>query len=103
MGSVWFRNRYWWYRSLYDDYVAREAKLAFGLAAFIWLPHYYWGIHLNRAFEVNFSHRNYAHEWGPRRNRLTHSLEFEQFDMVLENWQDLEDEYAQRGDAMLKK
>lgn len=29
MGSVWTRNRYWWYRSLYDDYVAREAKMAF--------------------------------------------------------------------------
>ncbi len=56
-----------------------------------------WGIHLNRTFEVSFSHRNYAHEWGPRRNRLTHSLEFEQFEMILENWQDLEDEYAARG------
>ena len=26
MGSVLTRNRFWWYRSLYDDYVAREAK-----------------------------------------------------------------------------
>lgn len=28
MGSAITRNRYWWYRSIYDDYVAREAKMA---------------------------------------------------------------------------
>ena len=36
-----------------------------------------YGIHLNRACEVNFSHKNYEMEWGPRRNRLTHSMSFE--------------------------
>ncbi len=28
MGSILFRNRYWVYRSLYDEYLAREAKLS---------------------------------------------------------------------------
>ncbi|EGR30191.1 hypothetical protein IMG5_138440 [Ichthyophthirius multifiliis] len=103
MGSVLFRNRYWWYRSLYDEYIAREAKLSLGIASFIWLPHYYWGVHINRMCEVSFAHRNYTHEWGPRRIRLTHSMMFEQFEQILENWQDLEDEYSARGSNMLKQ
>jgi hypothetical protein len=32
-------------------------------------------------------------EFGPRRNRLTHSLLFEEFEVVLENWQGLQDEF----------
>lgn len=43
MGSVLFRNRYWFYKSLYDDYIGREAKLAFGLSSVLWLPHYWYG------------------------------------------------------------
>lgn len=42
MGSILFRNRYWFYKSLYDDYIGREFKLAFGLTAVIWLPHYWY-------------------------------------------------------------
>jgi hypothetical protein len=87
------RNRFWWYRSLYDDYCSREIRLTFGIASLLWLPHYWlyfknkrWGIHLNREIEVNYSHRNYQMEFGPRRNRLTHSLLFEEFEVVMENW-----------------
>jgi hypothetical protein len=42
MGSVLSRNRFWWYRSLYDDYCGREIRLTFGLASLIWLPHYWY-------------------------------------------------------------
>lgn len=42
MGSVMFRNRFWWYKSLYDDYAGREMRSAFGLASIIWLPHYWY-------------------------------------------------------------
>ena len=37
-----FRNRYWFYKSLYDDYMGREFKLAFGLSCVIWMPHYWY-------------------------------------------------------------
>ena len=40
MGSYVFRNRFWFYRSLYDDYLARDFKSALGLASFLWLPTY---------------------------------------------------------------
>ena len=32
MGSIVFRNRYWFYKSLYDDYLGRDFKLAFGVS-----------------------------------------------------------------------
>ena len=35
-------------------------------------------------------------EYHPRRNRLTHNLLFEEFEMVLENWVKLEREYEAR-------
>ena len=44
---------------------------------FLTKNYYSWGVHLNRAMETNFSHKEYTVEWGPRRNRLTHSMYFE--------------------------
>jgi hypothetical protein len=42
MGSSIFRNRYWYYKSLYDDYIGREFRMAFGLSMLIWMPHYWY-------------------------------------------------------------
>ena len=91
MGNSIFRNRFWYYRSLYDDYMFREMRATFFIAGLLWLPFYYWGIHVNRELEVYVSHKNYQIEWGPRRSRLTHSLLFEQFEMDLERWKYLQD------------
>lgn len=60
-----------------------------------------YGVLLNRKIEESYAHKIYTYEYGPRRNRLTHSMVFEEFEMVLENWQDLNDEYKQKGPAML--
>ena len=38
--AIAVRNRHWWFRGLYDDYIGRETRLSFGLAAIIWIPHY---------------------------------------------------------------
>lgn len=58
MGSIVFRNRYWFYKSLYDDYLGRDFKLAFGVSCVLWMPHYWYflndrrmGISINRAVE----------------------------------------------------
>jgi len=32
-------------------------------------------------------------EYGPRRNRIAHSMLFEEFEMVMENWQKLDEEF----------
>ena len=42
MGSIVFRNRYWFYKSLYDDYMGRDFKLALGISSLLWLPHYWY-------------------------------------------------------------
>lgn len=63
-------------------------------AALLVLPHRpRTGIAINRAVEEGSAHKNYFIEYHPRRNRLTHSLIFEEFEMVLEDWQRLEREY----------
>ncbi len=46
---------------------------------------------------MHSAHKNYFIEYGPRRNRLTHSMVFEEFEMVLERWQDLEEQYEKEG------
>lgn len=56
------------------------------------LPVYLWGIHVNREYEIQNSHVNYMLEFGPRRNRLAHSLIFEEFEMQLEQWKEIEKE-----------
>lgn len=42
MGSIVFRNRYWFYKSLYDDYIGRDFKLGFGVSCLLWMPHYWY-------------------------------------------------------------
>jgi hypothetical protein len=42
MGSIMFRNRYWFYKSLYDDYIGRDFKLALGISSLLWMPHYWY-------------------------------------------------------------
>ena len=101
MGNTFQRNRFWWYRSLYDDYMTREFRVAFGIAGFIYLPFYWWGVHFNREIEVHASHKNYMNEFLPRRNRLTHSMLFEEFEMCLERWLKLEEEYKTKGEQMM--
>ena len=52
---------------------------------------------MNREIEVNYSHRMYFMEYNPRRNRLTHSLIFEEFEVALERWIDLEEQFRDKG------
>lgn len=75
----------------------REFRLSFFFGAFLWLPHYWWGVHINREVETIHSHNIYEENYGPRRNRLTHSLLFEQFEVFLENWEKLEEEHTKNA------
>jgi hypothetical protein len=47
------------------------------------------GIAINRSVEEFSSHKNYFIESHPRRNRLTHNLIYEEFEMVVESWSNL--------------
>lgn len=103
MGNSLFRNRFWYYKTVYDDYMAREFRYSFAIASFVFLPHYWWGVHMNREIEVNQSHLNYHTDYEPRRNRLMHSMIFEEFEIILEDWKKLENEYKENQEAMLKE
>ena len=100
MGNIFYRNRFWYYRSLYDDYMLREFRMSFLAGSVLWLPFYWWGVHYNREYEVMMSRKNYLHEYGPKRNRLTHSLLFEQFEIYKEKWEELEKEYLENKEEM---
>ncbi len=54
---------------------------------------YRYGIYLNRTMEEGNARKNYLVEYEPRRNRLTHDLIYEEFEMVLEDWVKLQTEY----------
>ena len=92
MGNTFQRNRFWWYRSLYDDYLFREIRISLGLGTLCYLPFYWMGIHLNREYEVFQGHMIYYQVYNPRRLRLTHSMLFESFEMDVEAWRDCYDE-----------
>ena len=91
MGNFLFRNRFWYYRSLYDDYALREFRMAYMIAGTIYIPFYVWGIHINREIEVNNAHLVYIAEQGPKRLRLTQSLMYEMFEMDFEKYSRLKD------------
>lgn len=86
MGMTISRNRFWYFRSMYDEYLVREVRRALLFGSFIWLPAYWWGIHINRELEADSAQNNYVNKYGPLRMRLTHSMLFEEFEMVLEDW-----------------
>lgn len=44
---------------MYDEYTLREVRISMLIGSVIWLPGYFWGIHINREVEVNESHHNY--------------------------------------------
>ena len=89
MGNMVYRNRFWFYRSLYDDYILREIRMSYIFAGLIYIPFYFWGIHINREIEVNSSHSVYSVKYHPRRNRLTEAMFYEEFEMFLEKYKEL--------------
>ena len=90
MGMTIARNRFWYFRSMYDEYLVRDVRRTLLISSFIWLPAYWWGIHINRELEVDASLDYYRGKYMPRRLRLTHSMMFEEFEMVLEDWEVLQ-------------
>ena len=98
MGSIVFRNRYWNYKFLYDDYLGREFKLSFRLLCFIDASllvsniQNRTGVVINRSIEKISSHKNFFVEYHSGRSRITHNLIYEEFEMIVEDWAKLERE-----------
>ena len=85
----WFlRSRFWFINLFYDEYLSRDSMAIMLAAVIMHIPMYVWGIHANREVEIHNTHMNYNIEYGPRRNRLTHSLIFEEFETHVEKWRE---------------
>ena len=92
----WFlRSRFWYMCMFQDEYMARDVGSVFLAIVILYYPGYVWGTHINREWEIQASHTNYHEVYAPRRNRLTHSLIFEEFEMHMEEWRKLLKEDAE--------
>ena len=85
----WFLRSRFWYVNLYlDEYVSRDSMAVLLATVLMQIPLYFWGWHVNREHEINSSHIVYQQEFGPKRNRLAHSMIFEEFEMHTEKWKE---------------
>ena len=89
MGSWLTRTRAWVYIAFYDEYVGRHINTSCGLALGFIVGLYLYGIHVNRVSELNANHMMYNWQYFDKRNRLTHNLIMEHFEVHKESLENL--------------
>ena len=89
MGSYFTRTRAWVYIAFYDEYVGRHINTCAGLSVLFFIPSYLYGLHVNRIVDRNANHMMYNWQYFDKRNRLTHNLIMEHFEVHKERLEDL--------------
>ena len=89
MGSWLTRTRAWVYIAFYDEYVGRHINTCAGLSVLFFIPMYLYGMHVNRIVDRNANHMLYNWHYFDKRNRLTHNLIMEHFEVHKEQLEDL--------------
>jgi hypothetical protein len=98
MGGVNFtRNRAWWHTVMWDEYGQRHQYLATFPTVLVLMPLYWYGASANRNIEQNFAAKMYQLDYENRRNRLTHNMIMEHFEMHVEKAQQILDEVKEHG------
>ena len=97
MGSYFTRTRAWVYIAFYDEYVGRNIHTSCLLSLGFFFPCYIYGLKLNRTVENNFNHMMYHWQFADKRNRLTHNLIMEHFEMHKERFEEVTDELDKHG------
>jgi len=98
MGGVNFtRNRAWWHTAIWDEYGQRHQYLAIFPTFLVLFPMYHYGSCLNRELEQTFAAKMYLLDYENKRNRLTHDMIMEHFEMHVEKVQDILDEVMEKG------
>ena len=98
MGGVNFtRNRAWWHTAMWDEYGQRHQYIATFPTLFLLMPLYWFGASANRNIEQNFAAKMYSLDYESRRNRLTHNMILDLFEMHVEKVQDILDEVREHG------
>jgi hypothetical protein len=98
MGGVNFtRNRAWWHTAMWDEYGQRHQYISTFPTLFLLMPLYWYGAGANRNIEQNYAAKMYALDYENRRNRLTHNMIMEHFEMHVEKVQDIFDQIKEEG------
>ncbi len=100
MGSYLTRTRAWVYIAFYDEYVGRHITTCAGLSVLFFVPMYMYGIHVNRIVDRNANHMYYNWQYFDKRNRMTHNLIMEHFEVHKEQLEDLVIDLNEKGPAM---
>lgn len=85
------------YIAFYDEYVGRHINTSAGCSLLFFIPVYLYGINVNRICEQNANHYLYNWTHFDKRNRLTHNLVMEHFDVHKEQMEDLIKDMNDRG------
>ena len=89
MGSYITRTRAWVYIAFYDEYVGRHINTCVGGSLLFIIPMYMYGLYVNKFLEQNANHMFYSMQYFDKRNRLTHNMIMEHFEVHTEMTQDL--------------
>jgi hypothetical protein len=98
MGGVNFtRNRAWWHTAMWDEYGQRHQYITTFPTILCLMPLYWYGAMANRNIEQNYAAKMYQLDYEQRRNRLTHNMIMEHFEMHVEKAQDVFDQIKEFG------
>ena len=97
MGAWLTRTRAWVYIAFYDEYVGRSINTCAGLSVLFFIPMYMYGMHVNRIVDRNSNHLMYNWQYFDKRNRLTHNLIMEHFEVHKEQLEDLIVDMNEKG------
>ena len=102
MGSYFTRTRAWVYIAFYDEYVGRHINTCAGASILFFIPCYLYGIHINRLTDQNCNHMLYQWHYFDKRNRLTHNVIMEHFEVHKEKTEDLILELNEKGPVIFE-
>ena len=102
MGAWITRTRAWVYIAFYDEYVGRHINTSAGLSLMFFIPLYLYGIHVNRLCEMNANTILYNWQFFDKRNRMTHNMIMEHFEVHKEMTEDLMVELNVKGPKALR-
>lgn len=98
MGGVNFtRNRAWWHTAIWDEYGQRHQYVMIIPTMALLIPYYWHNSFSSRDLEQNFAKKMYQMEYESKRNRLTHNLIMEHFEMHVESAMDILDSVNNKG------
>ena len=83
------RNRAWWHTAIWDEYGQRHQYMAIFPTFFALIPMYHYGSKINRQLEQTFAAKMYLLDYENKRNRLTHDMIMEHFEIHVEKMQDI--------------